>query len=52
VHPNLIFRYVEPTVSQTVKDLADWTENKRPVLERLRGGEAIAARQTGDAPGE
>jgi NADH-quinone oxidoreductase subunit M len=44
INPNLIFKYMEPTVTASVQELADWTEKvKEPRLQAKRAEEAKEA---------
>ncbi len=44
VNPNLVFKYMEPTVTHSVEQLATWTQNvKEPRLQAARAKEAKAA---------
>jgi NADH-quinone oxidoreductase subunit M len=50
VYPQSVFRYMAPSVTQEVKDLAEWTKNvKQPELEAARK-EMTASNATPDAP--
>ncbi len=47
VAPNLLFKYMTPTVNQLAVDLRDWTENVKPTinLQRHSASSAVASKQ-------
>ncbi len=48
VHPNLLFKYMTPTVEQTVNELAEWTEDVKKPLDDARNRNVTAANNNDD----